>query len=428
MRPRPRGQPTPERRAGAVEMRLHRPERQAERIGDLLVGKLLNVPERQRSAIGRGELGHRGHDFGDLLAAHRGQLRSGLRRLGILRKLVDRHLMRVPALRVVEARVRGDAEDPGPEGIRRVVLMERSVRADERLLGAVVRRISVMRDPQRDVVHAPSVSLDQHGVRIGVTQEAELHDLLIGPCQPSPPPTDGIVTGHFQVPGRSPPCFRRIVHVSMDLTWLGHACFRARGREGIVLTDPPDPKSGRAIPKTAADLVTISHDDPKHASLRSVGGEPIVLRGPGEYEVQEILVTGIGTFRDEESGRLRGRNTVYAIRLDDLVICHLGGLGHALPAADLERLGDVDVVLVPIGGGDVDLTAARAAEVIHQLEPKVVVPMSYDPDAQKKDSPFERLLHELGVKDLTPVTKLSVTRSSLPDNIQVVALDSRARS
>ena len=78
-------------------------------------------------------------------------------------------------------------------------------------------------------------------------------------------------------------------------------------------------------------------------------------------------------------------------------------------------------------GGDLNLTAAKAAEVIHQLEPKVVVPMSYDPDAQKKDSPFDRLLHELGVKELTPVPKLSVTRSSLPENVQVVALDSRAR-
>lgn len=221
--------------------------------------------------------------------------------------------------------------------------------------------------------------------------------------------------------------FRRILAVSVDLTWLGQACFRLRGREGVVLTDPPDPKSGHAIPKTAADLVTISHDDPGHASLRSVGGEPVVLRGPGEYEVREILVTGIGTFRDEERGARRGRNTVFAIRLDDLVVCHLGGLGHALPSADLERLGDVDVALVPIGGADADLTAPKAAEIVHQLEPKVVVPMSYDPDGKLKDSPFERLLHELGVKELTPVPKLSLSRSSLPENVQVVALDSRAR-
>jgi L-ascorbate metabolism protein UlaG (beta-lactamase superfamily) len=214
----------------------------------------------------------------------------------------------------------------------------------------------------------------------------------------------------------------------MDLTWLGHACFRMRGREGVVLCDPPDPKSGHAIPKTEAAIVTISHEHPGHSSLKSVGGEPVVLRGPGEYEVQEVLVTGVGTFHDDSKGSARGRNTVFAIRLDDLVICHLGDLGHELPAGDLERLGDVDIVLVPISGGDVNLTAAKAAEIIHQLEPKVVVPMSYDPDAKKDThAPFDRLLHELGVKELTPVPKLSVTRGSLPENVQVVALDSRAR-
>lgn len=213
----------------------------------------------------------------------------------------------------------------------------------------------------------------------------------------------------------------------MDLTWLGHACFRLRGKEGVVLTDPPDPKSGHAIPKTEANVVTMSSLDPAHGSVRSVGGEPVVLSGPGEYEVREILLTGIGTYRDDAGGARRGRNTVFAIHLDDLVICHLGSLGHTLPPSDLERLGDVDIALVPISGADVNLTAAMAAEVIHQLEPKVVVPMMYDPDARKKDSPFERLLHELGTKDLTPVPKLSVSRSSLPENIQVVALDSRAR-
>ncbi len=213
----------------------------------------------------------------------------------------------------------------------------------------------------------------------------------------------------------------------MDLTWLGHACFRMRGREGVVLTDPPDPTSGHAIPKTPADLVTISHEHSGHASLRSVGGEPVVLRGPGEYEVHEVLVTGIATYHDDEQGAKRGRNTVFAIRLDELVVCHLGDLGHDLPSADLERLGDVDIALVPISGAEVNLTAAKAAEVIHQLDPRVVVPMSYDPDTKKKDTPFERLLHELGVKEITPVSKLSVTRSSLPSDIQVVALDSRAR-
>lgn len=214
----------------------------------------------------------------------------------------------------------------------------------------------------------------------------------------------------------------------MDLTWLGHACFRMRGREGVVLTDPPDPKSGHAIPRTEAHLVTISHDHPGHASLRSVGGEPVVLTGPGEYEVQEILVTGVGTFHDEQKGAERGKNTVFAVRVDDLVVCHLGDLGHVLAAADLERIGEVDICLLPISGNDTNLSAAMAAEVVHQLEPKVVVPMGYDPDAKKKDSPFDRLLHELGVKDLTPVPKLSVTRSSLPAELQVVALDSRARA
>ena len=213
----------------------------------------------------------------------------------------------------------------------------------------------------------------------------------------------------------------------MDMTWLGHACFRLRGREGIVLTDPPDPKSGHAIPRTEAGLVTMSHEHQGHASLRSVAGEPVVLRGPGEYEVHEILVTGLGSFHDEEKGATRGRNTVFAIRLDDLVICHLGDLGHALAAADIEKLGDVDIALVPISGPDINLSAARAAEVVQQLEPKVVVPMSYDPDDKKKDTPYMRLLHELGVKDLEVVSKLSVTRSTLPDNLQVVALDSRAR-
>ena len=192
-----------------------------------------------------------------------------------------------------------------------------------------------------------------------------------------------------------------------------------------VLTDPPDPKSGHAIPKTDASVVTISHDHPGHASLKSVGGDPVVLRSPGEYEVSECLLTGLASFHDEDRGKTRGKNTVFVIRIDGVVVCHLGDLGHPIDEAELEALGDIDVLLVPVTGPEVNLTPAMAADVVHQFEPKVVVPMSFEPE--KKDGVYKRFLQEMGVKDVAPVSKLSVTRANLPQELQVVVLESRAR-
>src|SRR5207247_1658154 len=386
-----------------------------------------HVTKRERGAIRGRELGHCRHDLGDLLAAHRGRLGADVGLIGTLGQLVDRCLASVPALDVVEARVGRDPVEPRTEWQRGVVLVQSAIGANKSLLRTIVRRVGVPGDAERDVEHPSSVSFDQSRVRIRLTGKTCLDDVLVGIGQRGLRRPGARSSGHSDYPlGRG--AVSLFSARSMDMTWLGHACVRMRGREGVVLADPPDPKSGHAIPKTEAAIVTISHDHAGHSSLKSVGGEPVVLRGPGEYEVHEVLVTGIGTFHDDSKGSARGPNTVFAIRLDDLVICHLGDLGHELTAADLERLGDVDIVLVPISGGDVNLTAAKAAEVIHQLQPKVVVPMSYDPDAKKDThAPFDRLLHELGVKELTPVAKLSVTRSSLPENVQVVALDSRAR-
>ena len=171
--------------------------------------------------------------------------------------------------------------------------------------------------------------------------------------------------------------------------------------------------------------MTISHDHPGHASLRSVGGEPVVLRSPGEYEVNECLLTGLASFHDEDRGKTRGKNTVFVIRIDGVVVCHLGDLGHPIDEAELEALGNIDVLLVPVSGPDVNLTPAMAADVVHRFEPKVVVPMSFEPE--KKDGVYKRFLQEMGVKDVQPVPKLSVTRANLPQELQVVVLESRAR-
>lgn len=213
---------------------------------------------------------------------------------------------------------------------------------------------------------------------------------------------------------------------SVDITWLGHACFRLRGRDAVVLTDPPDPQSGHAIPRTPADIVTISHEHAGHASLRSIAGEPVVLRGPGEYEVREVLITGLASFHDEEKGAARGKNTIFVIRVDGVAVCHLGDLGHAIDEAELQGLGDIDVVLVPVSGAELNLTAAKAADVVHQLEPKIVIPMSFEPNGKKTDA-YHRFLQEMGAKEVAPLPKLSVQRTTLPAETQVVVLESRAR-
>lgn len=144
-----------------------------------------------------------------------------------------------------------------------------------------------------------------------------------------------------------------------DIQYLGHSCFRLRGRDGIVLTDPYDRSVGRDLGRPTAHIVTVSHHHPDHdnvAAVRPVRDRVVVIDGPGEYEVGGILITGVRTFHDKQKGAELGRNTVYVIHLDDIVFCHLGDLAHELSAQQLEEIGSVDVLFVPVGGGENDWT------------------------------------------------------------------------
>jgi L-ascorbate metabolism protein UlaG (beta-lactamase superfamily) len=150
-----------------------------------------------------------------------------------------------------------------------------------------------------------------------------------------------------------------------------------------------------------------------------------VVEGPGEYEVAGVTVLGLPTFHDSRQGELHGRNTVYVIELDDVRVCHLGDLGHALEADMLEALGKVDVLLVPVGGGNT-LEAVGAAEVARQVEPRVVVPMHYALPAVKTElAPVERFLKEMGVTEPDPQPKLTVQASSGEGETRVVVLEPR---
>jgi len=134
-------------------------------------------------------------------------------------------------------------------------------------------------------------------------------------------------------------------------------------------------------------------------------------------------VIGLATFHDRVEGRQKGKNTVYVIELDELSICHLGDLGHVLTAPQVEEIGNVDVLLVPVGGVST-INATTAAEVVRQLEPKIVVPMHYKTPALTRElEPVDRFLKEMSVKDTSSRPKLVVTRNNLPVSTQVILLD-----
>jgi L-ascorbate metabolism protein UlaG (beta-lactamase superfamily) len=209
----------------------------------------------------------------------------------------------------------------------------------------------------------------------------------------------------------------------MEINWLGHSCFRIKGSHATVITDPYSPELGYSLGKPTADIVTVSHQHPGHSYVQGIGGEPKQVAGPGEYEISSVLIIGITTYHDKEGGKKKGKNTIYLIQIDEVAICHLGDLGHVLTNEQVEEMENVDILLLPAGGIST-IDAPLAAEVVRQLEPKVVVPMHYKTEALKRElDPVDRFLKEMGVKEIESQPKLSFSKANLPISTQVFLLD-----
>ncbi len=215
----------------------------------------------------------------------------------------------------------------------------------------------------------------------------------------------------------------------MEIVWLGHACFRIRGREATVVTDPCPPATGYAIGKPTADIVTISHNHDNHSYLKAIAGSPTVLITPGEYEIHGAFITAISTFHDAEKGAERGKNLAFVIEMEDIKVCHLGDLGHAPSAEQVEQMVGSDILLIPVGGGST-IDGGQAAEIANMLDAKLVVPMHYrtETSKDKEMDTAERFLKEMQVTKVEPQAKLSVNRSAIPSDTQVVILDPRVKA
>jgi L-ascorbate metabolism protein UlaG (beta-lactamase superfamily) len=221
----------------------------------------------------------------------------------------------------------------------------------------------------------------------------------------------------------------------MEITWYGQTCVRLRGREAVVVNDAYQSIVGPTGRGITADIATYSHTDDaplaKSKGNRTRGGTLIptslessfAVDGPGEYEVKDVLITGVGTYRDDAKGTQRGKGTAFVVELDGLHTIHLGDVGHLLTEEELGEIGSVDIACVPVGGG---LNAAKTSELIAQLDPKLVLAMPVCPDDADCAEALAKFFSEMG-GDPTPQPKLSVTISSLPAETTTVLLESRGK-
>lgn len=217
----------------------------------------------------------------------------------------------------------------------------------------------------------------------------------------------------------------------MEITYLGHSCFKLKGKQGTVITDPFSSEIGLEMPSASADVVTFSHEHPDHNNAAAVSTtarrkHPFWVNKAGEYEIAGISVFGYQSFHDNSEGKERGANNIYKIVLDGISVVHLGDLGHTLSDSLIEKLGNVDVLLCPVGG-EVTIDADTAMEIIKDIEPCYVIPMHFKTD--KHSATFEKLktladFEKVYGVNVEPIKSLTVNAPGSSEQTALVVLSS----
>lgn len=213
----------------------------------------------------------------------------------------------------------------------------------------------------------------------------------------------------------------------MELTWYGLGCFRIveRGHPAVLMDPFDEEDAGLALPRSRVDIVTSSKlfDEPRDVRWKGLRGGVRTLAGPGEYEIGGLFITGVATFRDQKRGAEKGQNIVFSVNVNGVVVCHLGELGHTPTQTQVEAMGAVNVLLMPVGIPD-GLSPAMASEIVSLIEPDIVVPMNYKtPGLRLSRNPVDRFLKAIGAVSGTPVPSLKVASASGAEETQVVLLE-----
>jgi len=214
----------------------------------------------------------------------------------------------------------------------------------------------------------------------------------------------------------------------MEIKYFGHSSFFIKTKDGRLVTDPFDGEMvGFKYPKVEADIVTVSHQHKDHNQTAQIGGNPLIIELPGEYEKNGIRIFGYSSYHDKQKGAQRGQNTLFKIEAEGVSILHCGDLGIVLEDSFIDQIGGVDVLLVPVGGL-YTVDPSEAAELVKKFEPSFVIPMHYRTPKHSLSNfggiaPVDDFIKKMGLSSVVPIPKLVVKSEGFEDEMKVIVLD-----
>jgi L-ascorbate metabolism protein UlaG (beta-lactamase superfamily) len=214
----------------------------------------------------------------------------------------------------------------------------------------------------------------------------------------------------------------------MHIFWHGYSSVGIESKNGetgcLLVTDPFLNEAAIRFPRTLEpDALVLSHQDRSRFNVEGVGGSPFIISDPGEYEVRGVFIQGIQDGTADEGEK---RPLVYRIVSEGMNLAVLGSLGRMPTNEEIERLGSVDILLVPVGGGGV-LEAKQASELIATFEPRMVVPLSYAvPGLKQQLGSVDAFVKAVGGCERENMPKLKLSKKDLPAEQCTIAVLERS--